>query len=78
LGSFYKRDGEVIPAKIIDDLGLKGYSVGDAEISVKHAGFIVNKGKATFSDIKTLAEYVEKVVYLKSGITLKREAELIY
>ena len=74
---YFYRDGEIIPAKIIDELGLKGFSIGGAEISKKHSGFIINKGGATFNDILSLAEFIEKNVFLNYGIHLKREAELI-
>ncbi len=77
LGSFFKRAGEVIPAKLIDETGLKGLSCGKAAVSLKHAGFIINTGGATASDINRLAEMVEHAVYQKYGIVLERETEYI-
>lgn len=77
LGSFYKRDGRIIPPILIEELGLKGYSVGGAGISEKHAGFIVNNGYATFADILSLAKYIEARVFDSYGIRLLREAELV-
>ncbi|MBQ3016943.1 MAG: UDP-N-acetylmuramate dehydrogenase [Clostridia bacterium] len=77
LGSFYKRRDGVIPAKLIDDLGLKGYTVGGASVSKKHAGFIVNSDKCTVNEIEKLAEYIEYAAVNKYGIHLIREAEII-
>jgi UDP-N-acetylmuramate dehydrogenase len=77
LGSFFKRAGEVAASKLIDECGLKGFSVGGASISQKHAGFIINNGTATSSDINALADIAEDKVYEKHGIRLTREAEFI-
>jgi len=57
-GSVFKRSN-IIPAKIIDNMGLKGLSVGGAEISKKHAGFIINKNNATNTDISTLIKIIK-------------------
>lgn len=62
-GSTFKRGEDFITAKLIDECGLKGYSIGDAEVSDLHAGFIVNKGNATASDILKLIEYIKNEVY---------------
>jgi UDP-N-acetylmuramate dehydrogenase len=81
VGSFFKRpaplaDGTpVYAAKIIEDCGLKGFSVGDAAVSEKHAGFVVNKGKATYEDIIKLRDEVIKRVHEKTGVTLETEPE---
>ena len=77
LGSFFKREANVIPAVLIDSLGLKGYRIGDAAVSEKHAGFLVNKGKATAEDLDMLADCIENAVYEAYGIKLKREAEFL-
>lgn len=77
LGSFFKRNDGIIPAKLIDDAGLKGYSVGGASVSEKHAGFIINSDKCTVNQIEILAEYIEKTIMGKYGIQLVREAEII-
>ena len=50
-GSTFKRGNDFITAKLIDEAGLKGYSIGGAEVSIKHSGFIINKGKAKTQDI---------------------------
>ena len=65
-GSIFKRTENYIPAKLIDEAGLKGYTIGGAQISTKHAGFIVNTGNATAKDIIDLVEYVKKTVKEKT------------
>lgn len=76
-GSTFKRGKDFISAKLIDEAGLKGYSIGGAEVSNKHAGFIVNKGNATAKEILDLIEYVQKVVYEKFGKKLETEVKII-
>lgn len=75
-GSIFKRDGEVIPAKLIDEWGLKGLRIGGASISSKHAGFIVNDGGAAFGDVKLLIEIIELIAQNK-GYNFKREIKII-
>lgn len=76
LGSVFKlihTENEIIyPAKLIDNLGLKGVKIGGAEISTKHAGFIVNSGNATSEDILKLVEFVEKKL-AEIGVFPERE-----
>ena len=72
-GSTFKRKEGYITAKLIDECGLKGYNIGDAEVSTKHAGFIVNKGKATANDILKLVEYVKLEVKKKFDIDIELE-----
>jgi UDP-N-acetylmuramate dehydrogenase len=62
-GSTFKRNKNFITAKVIDECGLKGYNVGDAFVSEKHAGFIVNKGVAKAKDVLELIEHVKNKVY---------------
>ena len=76
-GSTFKRKEGVITAKLIDECGLKGFSVGDAEVSTKHAGFIVNKGKASAKDVLELVEHVKKEIKNKFGIDLELEILVI-
>ena len=81
-GSFFKRppakDGQTLYAgKLIEDSGLKGFSVGGAEISEKHAGFLINKGGATPQDILDLMEAVQKKVKSDSGVDLEPEVRII-
>lgn len=76
-GSVFKRNGDNIPSKIIDELGLKGTSINGAEVSEKHAGFIVNKGGAKVKDIEDLIEKIKKVVLEKKSINLDQEIIIV-
>ena len=77
LGSIFRRDGDFIPAKVIDELGFKGMYVGGAMVSEKHAGFIVNQGSATSSDIKALIQIIKKTVSDKLSLDLSLEIEYL-
>ena len=70
-GSTFKRGTDFITAKLIDEAGLKGYSIGGAKISEKHAGFIINTGNATAQDVLDLVKYVTDIVYEKFGKGIK-------
>ena len=72
-GSIFKRKENYITSKLIDECGLKGYSIGDAEVSKKHAGFIVNTGNATSKDVLQLIEYIKKKVKDKFNIDIETE-----
>ena len=72
-GSVFKRGDGYFAAKVIEDCGLKGCSVGGAQVSEKHAGFIINKGGAKFSDVINLIEHIKSAVYEKTGIKLECE-----
>ena len=76
-GSTFKRGEDFITAKLIDEAGLKGFSIGNAEVSTKHAGFVINKGNATAQNILELVEYIKKVVYEKFGKELNLEIQVI-
>jgi len=76
-GSIFKRKNEYIPAQIIDKCGLKGYNIEDAYVSEMHAGFIVNKGKATAEDVIKLIEHIKKTVKEKYEIELELEIKII-
>ena len=76
-GSTFKRKNEYIPAEIIDKCGLKGYNIGDAYVSEKHAGFIVNKGKATAKDVLNLIEHIKETVRKNYNIDLELEIEIL-
>ena len=76
-GSTFKRGKDFITAKLIDDAGLKGYSIGGAQISTKHGGFIINKGNATAKDVMELVQYTKDQIYSKFGKTIELEIELI-
>lgn len=77
VGSVFKKANEKSAGWYIDRAGLKGYMVGGAVISMKHANFIVNKGGASTADYIRLADFAAEVVNKKYGVTLEREVELI-
>lgn len=75
-GSAFKRPAQGYAAALIDQAGLKGYQVGGAGISSKHAGFAVNLGGATAADVRALLEQVSEKVYAASGIRLEPEIRI--
>lgn len=75
-GSAFKRPAQGYAAALIDQAGLKGYQVGGAAISTKHAGFAVNLGGATAADVKALLQQVSDFVYEKNGIRLEPEVRI--
>jgi UDP-N-acetylmuramate dehydrogenase len=75
-GSAFKRPVGGYAAALIDQAGLKGYQVGGAAISTKHAGFAVNLGGATADDVKNLLAQVSDIVFAKSGIRLEPEVRI--
>lgn len=76
-GSTFKRPVGGFAAALIDEAGLKGASVGGAEVSEKHAGFVINKGGASCEDVLDLMRHVQKTVKANSGIDLEPEVRLI-
>ena len=76
-GSTFKREDDFVTAKLIDNASLKGYSIGGAEVSTKHSGFIINKGNATAKDVLDLIEYVKSEVYNKFGKVIELEIEVV-
>lgn len=76
-GSTFKRGEDFITAKLIDECGLKGYKIGGAKVSEKHAGFVVNDGDATAKDIIDLIEHIKQTVYEKTGKKIELEVEII-
>ena len=76
-GSTFKRGNDFITAKLIDECGLKGYQIGGARISDLHAGFIINVGDATASDILELIDYTKQKVYEKFEKNIELEIEVI-
>ena len=76
-GSTFKRPEGYFAGKLIQDAGLKGYSVGGACVSEKHSGFIINKGGATATDIITLIGDVQKIVKDKFGVELEPEVKIL-
>ena len=76
-GSTFKRGTDFVTAKVIDECGLKGFSIGDAQVSTKHAGFVINNGNATAEDVLRLIEHVQKVVLEKKGKKIELEIEVL-
>ncbi len=76
-GSTFKRPEGYFAGKLIQDAGLKGYRVGDAQVSTKHSGFIVNIGNATCADVVQLIEIIQQTVYKKFGVELYPELKIV-
>ena len=76
-GSTFKRPEGYFAGKLIDDAGLRGYTIGDAQVSEKHCGFVVNKGNATASDVLLLMKNVDEKVYSLFGVHLTPEVRII-
>lgn len=76
-GSVFKRPKNNFASKLIDDAKLRGYQIGGAAISKKHAGFIINKHNASFQDVCDLIAHIQKVVEEQFNIKLEREVKVI-
>ena len=76
-GSTFKRPEGYFAGKLIADAGLKGYSIGGAAVSEKHAGFVVNMGGATAKDVVELTDYIKKRIIEQFGVTLELEIKKI-
>jgi UDP-N-acetylmuramate dehydrogenase len=76
-GSTFRNPKDNFAAKLIEDCGLKGYQIGGAQVSEKHANFIINLGNASALDIEKIIIYIQKVVYEKKNIQLLREIKII-
>ena len=76
-GSTFRRGEGYITAKLIDECGLKGYRIGDAQVSELHAGFVINKGNATAEDLLKLIEQVKEKVYEKFNKKIELEIQVI-
>ena len=76
-GSFFKRPPGMFAGTLIEGCGLKGFTVGGAQISKKHAGFVVNRGGATCADVKELARQVRERVYAAHGVWLEPEVRFV-
>ena len=72
-GSAFRRPVGHFAAKLIDDAGLRGLSCGDAQVSEKHAGFIINRGSATSSDVLELCRIIKEEVAGRYGVSLETE-----
>ena len=76
-GSTFKRPTGYFAGKLIEDAGLKGFTVGGAKVSEKHAGFVINTGTATASDIWNLCQEVRKKVFAQFGVELEPEIQMV-
>ncbi|MDD7306416.1 MAG: UDP-N-acetylmuramate dehydrogenase [Peptoniphilaceae bacterium] len=76
-GSTFKRPQGSYASKLIDECGLRGFSIGDCQVSEKHCGFIINNGNATCEQMLSFIEKVASIVYEKTGFKLEREVKLI-
>lgn len=76
-GSFFKRPEGYFAGKLIQDAGLKGFTIGGAQISEKHAGFVINRGGATAADLVALRNRVQEKVYAEFGVHLETEVRFV-
>ena len=76
-GSVFKRPPGYYAGALIEEAGLKGERIGDAMVSPKHAGFILNTGKASAADVFSLIRKIEDRVWERFGVKLEREVKLI-
>lgn len=76
-GSTFKRGKDFYASQLISECELKGYSVNDASVSMKHAGFLINEGNASFDDFMNLIEKVQEIVYDKTNKKLECEVKII-
>lgn len=76
-GSTFKRPEGYFAGKLIEDAGLRGFRVGDAQVSEKHCGFVINRGKATAAQVRELMDQVIEQVEKNSGVRLEPEVKMI-
>ena len=76
-GSTFKRPEGYFAGALIEDCGLKGYTVGGAQVSEKHAGFVINKGGSTSTDVITLISDVQRIEKEKHGVMLETEVKIV-
>lgn len=76
-GSTFKRPKTGYAAALIEEAGLKGLTVGGAQVSEKHAGFVINRGRATCADVRKLMQEIQDTVYAHSGIHLEPEVRMM-
>ena len=76
-GSTFKRPAGHFVGPMIEESGLKGYRVGGAEVSVKHAGFVVNAGGATAHDVLQLIDEIRKIIRERYGVELQPEVMVL-
>lgn len=76
-GSVFKRPEGYFAGKLVEDCNLKGFSIGGAQVSEKHAGFIINRGNATSKDVLCLIEHIKKTVFDRFGVILECEVKIV-
>ena len=76
-GSTFKRPEGYFAGKLVEDAGLKGYRIGGAMVSEKHAGFVINYDNATATDILNLMDHIKREVYMQFGVELEPEVKII-
>ncbi len=76
-GSTFKRPEGYFAGKLIEDAGLRGFRIGDAQVSEKHCGFVVNRGEASAAQIAEVIQYVQRKVYEKTGVQLQTEVKFL-
>ena len=76
-GSTFKRPQNGYAAALIEEAGLKGFAIGGAQVSEKHAGFVINRGDASFEDVIKLMEHIKETVYKRTGILLEPEVKIV-
>ena len=72
-GSTFKRPEGYFAAALIEECGLKGFTIGGAQVSEKHSGFVINRGGASFEDVMALVDHIKSVVCEKKGVELECE-----
>lgn len=75
-GSTFKRPEGYFAGKLIEDAGLKGFSIGNAKVSEKHSGFVINKGACTYQEMLDFIDEIKRRVYEYSGVTLEEEVRI--
>ena len=76
-GSTFKRPEGYFAGKLIEDAGLRGFRIGDAQVSEKHCGFVINRGNATAADVLELMKQVDEKVQQKFGVPLEPEVRIL-
>lgn len=76
-GSTFKRPTGYFAGKLIQDAGLMGYTIGGAQVSEKHAGFVINRGGATCADVKALIAHIQQEVFRQFGVQLEPEVRML-
>ncbi len=76
-GSVFKRPEGYFAGKLVQDCGLGGFSIGGAQVSCMHCGFIVNNGTATAADVTALITYIQETVFAKYGVKLQTEVKIV-